>query len=105
MKDNLVINLSYFLPATAAIIFSVTPIDKTLSLRDKDIVYTQEQVQPGYSWEGLPKNPYYSYENGYSKDMSRLIIVERFARRLVENIIDLDPIIAQKVNDNFWDLL
>jgi hypothetical protein len=41
----------------------------------------------------------------HSEDIQNLMTIEKFASTLLENMQDLDPVIANKVNENFWNLV
>lgn len=107
MENVLLINGKYFcLYATAALLISSAPMHESTLLPSRNHLTAKGQtLKKKYSWEQLPSNPYYDYTGMYSEDIQNYIVVQNFASSLLENIQDLDPAIAKKVNETFWNLI
>lgn len=107
MKNSLLTNIKFcILPATAAIMIYVSPIlDDSTPPPVKSLPVRQLQSLHGYSWEKYPFSQNFCYDIGHAIEQQHFIIIQNFARRLIENMKDLDPIIAEKFNENFWNLI
>lgn len=106
MENDLLISGKYFiLSATAALLMSSAPVsDRTLMPSNNCAIDHVETVKK-YPWEQLTANPYYDFTGTHSEDIQNMITVEKFASTLLENMQDLDPLIANKVNEEFWNLI
>jgi hypothetical protein len=104
MKDSLLANIKYVIPATTALLISIAPLNEQTILHGQDYSTPPKVASQDHCWDELSRNltiPYFTY----SKDIQQLEIIQNFAKNLIENMEELDPAIAEKVNENFWDLI
>lgn len=48
---------------------------------------------------------YIIFPEKYQETMEQIKILHKFASNMMLNIKDLDPVIAQEINDNLWDVI
>ena len=106
MQNDLLINGKYFvLSATAALLISSAPVSERTLMPSRNCAIDHGETLKKYPWEQLAANPYYDFTGIHSEDIQHLMAVEKFASALLEKMQDLDPAIANKINENFWNLI
>jgi hypothetical protein len=74
------------------------------------MVYALQFLEDNYlwviddSWEER-SSAYYIIDGEVYEQRQQLEIIGDFAKNLINNSIDLDPVIAKALDKNFWDLV
>lgn len=75
-----------------------------LENRVPDKTYQLKLNDESKSWEECLKTPYYSMAHAEMQVFNQIKILNNFASNLLENSVNIDPLISKIINENFSKL-